>query len=79
MNNGVNHFVAMHGARVRRGKAMELLCITDEEAFYKVVDANPHMRHRIKGESQSKYLTSVIYELITPKCATEGEDRKPKR
>lgn len=84
----LNAFVARHGARVRRSQAMGLLGIRDGDVFKKVVDANPELKHKLTGEGQTKYLTSVIFGLVgTPgegtrptsaaRCATSGGD-KPK-
>lgn len=71
-------FQREHGARVRRAEAMRLLDIADERTFNKVVDATPHLRHRLPGESQDKYVTSVIYFLRPDisRCATSGEEKK---
>ena len=53
-------------ARVSRSKAMELLSIEDERVFAKVVDANPSLKHKIKGEKRCKYLTAEIARLLKP-------------
>ena len=54
-------------ARVSRKRAMELLCIQDKRVFSKVVDANPDIVHKLKGETRAKYLTSVIARLLSPR------------
>lgn len=71
---GLESFVERHGARVRRAEAMQLLQIHDKRVFKKVVDANPQMKHRLRGEGQTKYLTSAIWHLLpaTARCATNG-------
>ena len=53
-------------ARVDRGLAMRLLSCT-KHTFPKVVDANPQLRHRLRGETRFKYLTEEIRKLITPR------------
>ena len=68
-------FVRRHGARVRRAEAMILLAIRSKELFKKVVDANPKMKHKLRGEGQTKYLTTVIFNLLpaAARCAINGE------
>ena len=70
-------FVRAHGERVRRARAMALLQIRDKHVFKKVVDANPAMKHKLRGEGQSKYLTTVIFSLLpaAARCATNGEEK----
>lgn len=63
-------------ARVPRSRAMELLSITSERVFAKVVDANPGMKHKLKGEKRCKYLTAVIAELLTPKSPVRPPNGK---
>lgn len=69
-------FVALHKARVRRAKAMELLNIDSDRTFAKVVDANPQLAHRLPGETQDKYLTEQIFRLLHPVsvCAKRSLD-----
>ncbi len=69
-------FLRANGQRVRRATAMQLLCIESEQTFKKVVDANPGLVHRLKGETQPKYVTAEIFRLlpISAWCATDGED-----
>ena len=69
-------FSHRHGARVRRAEAKLILGIRDNKTFRKVVDANPHLRHRIPGEDQDKYLTAVLFLLLPApaRCATRGEE-----
>lgn len=62
-------------ARVTRARAMELLCIEDGRTFRKVVDAVPKIKHKLPGEKRCRYLTSVIADLLEPRCATEGEEK----
>ena len=64
--------VAVHGSRVRRRTAMELLGIRDKEVFKKVVDANPAMKHKLNGEQQTRYRTDAIWELLQAKPASPG-------
>jgi hypothetical protein len=70
-------FVARHGARVRRAAAMKLLGLADKHTFQKVVDANPALRHKLIGEGQAKYLTGVIFDLLSSaaRCATTGVEK----
>lgn len=75
-------FQTQHGLRVRRATAMRLLCITDDAAFYKVVDANPTLAHRLPGEVQAKYLTAEIFALLyltpcIPVCDPRGAGKLP--
>lgn len=70
-------FVAEHGARVRRTEAMALLGIRDKHTFTKVVDANPQMRHKLPGEGQAKYLTSVIFELLPHRVSGGAPETTP--
>ena len=73
----LNQFQKDHGIRVRRAEAMALLGHKDKAVFKKVVDANPAMKHRLGGEGQDKYLTSVIYDLLYPaRCASRLEEAK---
>lgn len=75
----LGEFQREHGARVRRAEAMRLLGIVDKQAFRKVVDANPTLRHRLNGEAQDRYLTAAIHALLytaPARCATRGEARK---
>ena len=69
-------FTARHGLRVRRQEAMQLLNIKDKCVFKKVVDANPAIKHSLLGEGQTKYLTTVIFDLLPSavRCATCGEE-----
>lgn len=69
-------FVRIYGRRVRRANAMQLLNIEDARTWKKVVDANPQLANKLKGESQPKYLTTEIFALlpISAWCATGGED-----
>jgi hypothetical protein len=53
-------------ARVGRKRAMQLLSIPSGKIFAKVVDANPDLVHKLKGEQRAKYLTSVIARLLQP-------------
>lgn len=67
-------FQRAHGLRVRRSQAMALLSIGHADTFRKVVDANPGLAHRVPGEKQDKYVTSVIYNLRSEsRCAACGE------
>lgn len=66
-------------ARVPRRRAMELLSIDDERVFAKVVDANPSLRHKLKGEKRCKYLTAVIAELLPPKTPVRPSQIKSQR
>jgi hypothetical protein len=75
--NTLLEFQQAHGLRVRRAVAMALLDVSDERTFRKIVDANPELAHRIPGESQDRYVTSVIYRLLpTARCATRGEGQR---
>ena len=71
-------YVQTHGTRVRRKAAMALLCIHDKHVFQKVVDANPDLIHKLPGEGQTKYLTAVIFRLVSARpgsaarCSTKG-------
>lgn len=69
-------FVQAHGARVRRATAMKLLGIEDGRTFKKVVDVNPGIVHKLKGEGQPKYLTAEIFGLlpVSAWCATGGQE-----
>lgn len=62
-------------ARVRMGQAIELLGCT-KHTFAKVVDANPQIKHRLKGEVHFKYLTVEIRKLVTPSTVCEPRGRK---
>lgn len=52
-------------ARVTRAVAMQLLGAT-KNTFPKIVDANPQLKHRLRGEVHFKYLTAEIRKLLTP-------------
>lgn len=64
----LREYVRAHGARVSRGLAMTLLCITDSHTFRKVVDANPALAHRLPGEGRSKYSTAEIHRLLAARA-----------
>lgn len=75
-NNALCAFQRLHGVRVRRAEAKQLLDIADDATFKKVVDAVPELRHRLPGENQDKYSTLVIWMLRSEsRCATCGEVR----
>lgn len=69
--------LSQYPLRVRRAVAMRLLCIENDDLFKKVVDATPGLAHKLPGETNAKYLTSVIAKMLSPndssRCATEGE------
>ena len=71
-------FLRANGRRVRRATAMRLLCVEDPRTFQKVVDANQQLAHKLKGETQPKYLVVEIFALLpmTAWCATSGEGLK---
>ncbi len=62
-------------ARVTRAVAMQLLACS-EKTFTKVVDANPHLKHRLRGETRSKYLTSEIRKLLALPTVCDPRGRK---
>ena len=62
-------------ARVTRAVAMQLLSCT-KATFSKVVDANPQLKHRLRGETRFKYLTSEIRKLISTPTVCDPRGRK---
>lgn len=65
---GLQQLLKRHGARVRRKVAMEMLGVSCQKTFYKIVAGIPRIKHRLPGEGQDKYLVAVIFE-INPKSA----------
>jgi len=59
-----DQFIILHGHRLRRAQAMQLLGVADKRVWRKVIDARPELRHRLPGERQDKYLAGVIYDLL---------------
>lgn len=70
---GLAEFQKLHGARVRRAEAMEILGIASDRVFTKVVEANPNLRHRVAGEEQDRYITALLFGLL-PESARRGMD-----
>lgn len=56
--------------RVSRAEAMRLLNAS-KKVFPKIVDANPQLKHRLKGEVHFKYLTAEIRKLIAAPTVCE--------
>jgi hypothetical protein len=52
--------------RVDRHTARKLLAVNDDRTFRKIIDANPHIVHRIPGEVRAKYLTRELLALLPP-------------
>lgn len=64
-------------ARISSGAAMELLGIKSKVTWRKVIDANPHLAHKLPGEVRPKYLTSAVLALLPASgVRTLGEDKR---
>lgn len=72
MSNPLTEYIKLHGCRVRRGDAMRMLCIIDDRTWQKVLDANPQLRHRLRGERQFKYVTAEIFRLLPASQQASG-------
>ena len=71
--------LSRHPARVSRATAMEILCIHTQTVFAKVVDSNPQIIHRLKGETRNRYLRDELAKLLTSKatvCEPRGRNSK---
>lgn len=71
----LDQYIEKHGARVRRAEAMVMLGIHDPAVFRKLLDARPDLSHRLPGESQSKYVTAVIFSLLPAAPGVRPEGR----
>lgn len=64
-------------ARITSGEAMQLLGIKAKATWRKVVDANPHLAHKLPGEVRAKYLTAAVLALLPASgVRTLGEDKR---
>lgn len=79
MSMTLKDLIERHGWRMRRATAMTVLSCPSKAVFEKVVEQNPQICKRLRGEGQTKYLTEEIFKLLAPttpaRCVTNGEDK----